>query len=114
MILKPGQYFNYVFGHYDSSHYNYKGARKAAQIIGVKLKESGKLPAKLAKKITIDADYYKGITKDIKPVKIKKVKTGYKVSWKKKKAKRYKVYKYNPRKDKYKQVLVTKRIPVSL
>lgn len=126
MVLKPGEYKNYPNGHNDSSHFNYKGARKAAQIIAVSLKESLKVPKQIKKAITISTDYYKGVTKELEKVSIvkvksekkgnnkasakKKVKIQYKIKWKKQKyAQYYIIYQYVFKTKKYEKLAATKK-----
>ena len=116
MVLNSGQYPNYPMGYSDNSHYNSSGARKAAQIIAVTLKENRMVPAQLRRLITASSDYYKGVTVDIEKVTVKKTtsakkkKIQYTLSWKKQKnAKQYVIYRYMTATKSYKRIGTTKK-----
>lgn len=143
MLLSPGQYPNYPNGYHDSSHYNYTGAKKAAQIIGITLKENEKVPKKLTQNIKISSDYYEGVSVILDKVKVSKSKVAagkstkksvnkkskkskktkttkktvevYKLNWKRNKyAKYYVVYQYIPSTNSYKKIATTRKTSYTL
>lgn len=118
MVLKPGEYKNYPKGYKDSNHFNYKGAKKAAQIVAVTLRESRQVPYELRRAITSPADYYNGVVLNIKNIKVQKEKknTGKtKITWKQQKhVKQYTILQYNAKNNTYKKIGTTKQTSYTL